>query len=201
MPPIRSFLTRLTRPTISSKWDLVRYVLLVNMFGLVAALAIDGTQQLLFFTTWAAALRSWAVTIAAVTVIATPVATMFARAQWELQHAKDALEELSRTDPLTGMPNRRALMEASEAPTPQTMVLVIADVDRFKAVNDTLQTVGRIMTQHLARYGLVGRLGGEEFALIRRRLLGHLLDALASVENAAVSIEADLVRPLKITFA
>ena len=116
---------------------LVRYVLLVNMFGLVAALAIDVTQQLLFFTTWAAALRSWAVTIAAVTVIATPVATMFARAQWELQHAKDALEELSRTDPLTGMPNRRALMEASEAPTPQTMVLVIADVDRFKAVNDT----------------------------------------------------------------
>ena len=55
------------------------------------------------------------------------------------------------------------------------MVLVIADVDRFKTVNDTyghragdavLQTVGRIMTQHLARYGLVGRLGGEEFALI-----------------------------------
>ena len=28
-------------------------------------------------------------------------------------------------------------MEASEAPTSQTMVLVIADVDRFKAVNDT----------------------------------------------------------------
>ena len=75
MPPVRSFLTRLTRPTISSRRDLVRYVLLVNMFGLVAAFAIDITQQLLFFTTWAAALRSWAVTIAAVTVIATPVAT------------------------------------------------------------------------------------------------------------------------------
>ena len=208
MPPIRSFLTRLTRPTISSKWDLVRYVLLVNMFGLVAALAIDVTQQLLFFTTWAAALRSWAVTIAAVTVIATPVATMFARAQWELQHAKDALEELSRTDPLTGMPNRRALMEASEAPTPQTMVLVIADVDRFKAVNDTyghragdavLQTVGRIMTQHLARYGLVGRLGGEEFALISstsspEQIIPALRDLVRAIEMTPFVISGGAVR-------
>jgi diguanylate cyclase (GGDEF)-like protein len=175
MSPVQSFLTRLTRPTISSRRDLVRYVVFVTVFGLVAALAIDVAQQLVFFTTWATAFRSWAVTVAAVTVIATPVATIFARAQWELQRAKDVLEDLSRTDPLTGLPNRRALMEASEAPTPQTMVLVIADVDRFKAVNDTyghragdavLQAVGRIMTQHLAGFGLVGRLGGEEFALI-----------------------------------
>jgi diguanylate cyclase (GGDEF)-like protein len=175
MSPLRSFLTRLTRPTIASRRDLIRYVVFVTVFGLVAALAIDIAQQLMFFTTWATAFRSWAVTVVAVTVIATPVATVFARAQWELQRAKDALEELSRTDPLTGLPNRRALMEASEAPAPQTMVLVIADVDRFKAVNDTyghragdavLQTVGGIMTRHLAGYGLVGRLGGEEFALI-----------------------------------
>ena len=62
-----------------------------------------------------------------------------------------------------GAANRRALMEASQAPTSHTMVLVIADVDRFKAVNHTyghragdavLQTVGRIMTQDLAGYGL-----------------------------------------------
>ena len=140
--------------------------------------------------------RTWAATIAAVTVIATPVAIVFARAQWELQRAKDALEDLSRTDPLTGLPNRRALMEASEAPTSHTMVLVIADVDRFKAVNDTyghragdavLQTVGRIMTQHLARYGLVGRLGGEEFALISsnaspEQIIPALRDLLHAIE-------------------
>jgi diguanylate cyclase (GGDEF)-like protein len=66
-------------------------------------------------------------------------------------------------------------MEASEDSSARTMVLVIADVDRFKIVNDTyghrvgdvvLQTVGPIMTSHLAKFGLVGRLGGEEFALI-----------------------------------
>ena len=141
--------------------------------------------------------RTWAVTIAAVTAIATPVAIVFARAQWELQRAKDALEDLSRTDPLTGLPNRRALMEASEAPTSHTMVLVIADVDRFKAVNDTyghragdavLKTVGRIMTQHLAGYGLVGRLGGEEFALISsnaspEQIIPALRDLLHAIET------------------
>lgn len=89
---------------IASRRDLVRCVVFVTVFGLVAALAVDVTQQLVFFTTWAAALRSWAVTIVAVTVIATPVATVFARAQWDLQRAKNALEEISRTDPLTGYP-------------------------------------------------------------------------------------------------
>jgi diguanylate cyclase (GGDEF)-like protein len=181
-------------PTISSTRELVRYVVLVTVFGLAAALALDVTQQLLFFTTWAAALRSWALTVIAVAGIATPVAVMFARAQWELQSAKKALEDLSRTDPLTGLPNRRALMEASEAPTLQTMVLVIADVDRFKAVNDTyghragdavLQAVGRIMTAHLAGYGLVGRLGGEEFALISTNAsLAQIVPALGDLLRA-----------------
>jgi hypothetical protein len=81
MSPVRSFLTRLTRPRIASRRDLIRYVAFVTVFGLVAALAINVVQQLVFFTTWATALRSWAVTVAAVTVIATPVAIVFARAQ------------------------------------------------------------------------------------------------------------------------
>lgn len=175
MSHLRTVLTRLTMPTIATRWQFVRYVLLVNAFALLVAFAIDITQQLVFFTSWDAAMRSWALTFVAVVVIATPVAAVFARAQRDVQSAKKALEDLSRTDPLTELPNRRALMEAGERSSAQTMVLVIADIDRFKAVNDTyghragdavLQTVGRIMTAHLATYGLVGRLGGEEFALI-----------------------------------
>jgi diguanylate cyclase (GGDEF)-like protein len=194
MSRLRSFLNRLTMPTISSKKEFVRYVLLVNAFGLVVAFAIDITQQLLFFTTWAAALRSWALTFVAVAAIATPVAMVFARAQRDVQSAKRALEDLSRTDPLTGLPNRRALTEAGEAPRSQAMVLVIADVDRFKAVNDTyghragdavLQTVGQIMTTHLAEYGLVGRLGGEEFALISSNAsLEQIVTALGALLRA-----------------
>ena len=51
MSPVRSFLTRLTRPTIASRRDLIRYVVFVTVFGLAAALAIDIAQQLMFFTT------------------------------------------------------------------------------------------------------------------------------------------------------
>jgi diguanylate cyclase (GGDEF)-like protein len=173
------------------------------------AFAIDITQQLIFFTTWAAVLRSWALTFGAVIVIATPVAVVFARAQRDVQSAKKALEDLSRTDPLTELPNRRALMEAGEASTSQTMmVLVIADIDRFKAVNDTyghragdavLQTIGRIMTAHLASYGLVGRLGGEEFALIAsnaalEQILPALGDLLRAIETTPFVTPGGVVR-------
>ncbi len=99
-------------------------------------------------------------------------------------------------------------MEASEAPTPQTMVLVIADVDRFKAVNDTcghragdavLQAVGRIMTQRLAGYGLVGRLGGEEFALISsnaslEQIIPALHDLLLVIETTPFVTPGGAVR-------
>jgi len=162
-------------PTITNSSEFVRYVLLVNVFALLIALAVDVTQQLLFFTGWSVALRSWALTVLVVAVIATPVAMVFARAQRDLQLAKRTLEKISRTDQLTGLANRRALMEAGEQSSSQEMVLVIADMDHFKVVNDThghragdavLQAVAEIMTRHLAGTGLVGRLGGEEFALV-----------------------------------
>jgi diguanylate cyclase (GGDEF)-like protein len=149
--------------------------LLVNLFALIVALSVDLTTQLVFFTSWAALVRTFATTVATVAVIATPVALVFGRAQRELQIAKRRLEEISRTDPLTGLPKRWALLEASEAPALQTMVLVIVDIDRFKLVNDkhghrtsdlVLQMIGNTMATHLSDFGLVGRLGSEEFALI-----------------------------------
>jgi diguanylate cyclase (GGDEF)-like protein len=81
----------------------------------------------------------------------------------------------ARHDVLTGLPNRRFLMETSETLGSHPMVFAIVDIDHFKIVNDTnghrigdvvLQTVGALMATHLAAYGMVGRLGGEEFALI-----------------------------------
>jgi diguanylate cyclase (GGDEF)-like protein len=198
MPHNRSLLQRLAKPKIRTTRELVRYVLLVNLFALLIALAIDVTQQLMFFQTWAGALRSWALTVFAAGIIATPVALAFGVAQRDLQLAKSALEEMSRTDPLTGLPNRRALMEAGEASVSQTMVLVITDIDYFKAVNDdyghkvgdiVLQTISRIMADHLNELGLVGRLGGEEFALICSDV---------SIERVIVAV-GDLLNKLQST--
>ncbi len=55
------------------------------------------------------------------------------------------------------------------------MALVIADIDRFKTVNDThghlagdevIKMVGQAMQSELSAFGRVGRIGGEEFALV-----------------------------------
>jgi diguanylate cyclase (GGDEF)-like protein len=199
---------KLTMPAITNSRELVRYVLLVNLFALFIALSVDLTTQLVFFTSWAAVVRTCVITVVTVGVIATPVALVFGRAQRELQAAKRRLEEISRTDPLTGLPNRRALLEASEAPAPQTMVLVIADIDQFKFVNDrhghrtgdlVLQMIGNTMAAHLSDYGLVGRLGGEEFALISsttpvERIVAVIGDLLRAVERTPIITPAGAVQ-------
>jgi diguanylate cyclase (GGDEF)-like protein len=204
---MRRFLRSLLRPSITDNRDLRRYVGVLTVSAIIIALAIDTTNQLLFFTGWNAAFRSWFLTVFAVVVIAVPAGFIFGRAQRDLYRTKQDLEKLSRTDPLTGLPNRRALIEASEAPEPRTMVLVIADIDRFKNINDTyghrigdtvLQTVGAIMTAHLAGYGLVGRLGGEEFALISSdvsvdRIVPALWDFLHAIARTPIVVPGAVV--------
>jgi diguanylate cyclase (GGDEF)-like protein len=81
----------------------------------------------------------------------------------------------AKHDVLTGLPNRRYLWEVGQASASHPMVFAIVDIDHFKVVNDTyghqagdavLQMISRLMTANLAEYGMIGRLGGEEFALI-----------------------------------
>ena len=86
--------------------------------------------------------------------------------------------ELANTDPLTGLPNRRAFMHRMEEELDRArrekfpLSVVLADVDHFKDINDTYghqigdlvlqQFVGQLKTS--ARpYDFPGRYGGEEF--------------------------------------
>ncbi|WP_322965689.1 sensor domain-containing diguanylate cyclase [Sphingomonas fuzhouensis] len=81
---------------------------------------------------------------------------------------------LADTDPLTGLFNRRAFLEQAIGRSgPQTLIL--ADIDHFKRINDTLghdegDEVLRIFTRTLGEAVgldmLVARIGGEEFALL-----------------------------------
>ncbi|WP_432575104.1 diguanylate cyclase domain-containing protein, partial [Kineococcus sp. SYSU DK005] len=91
--------------------------------------------------------------------------------------------ELAHTDHLTGLPNRRALLEAlAEACAGDgAAVLVLVDLDGFKQVNDTLgHHAGDVLLQEVAARlravlpasgpvtGLPARLGGDEFAVLLR---------------------------------
>jgi len=166
------------RPTIRNERELVRYVALVTAFALVFALAVDVVNQLALFENWARCLWSWSVTAVVCLVVAAPIAYSIGYSHLELFRAKELAEELGRTDSLTGLSNRRALIEDAESSLAEVLALVIFDIDRFKSVNDAyghlvgdaaLRAVGRMMQEELGALGLVARIGGEEFALLTSR--------------------------------
>ena len=93
---------------------------------------------------------------------------------------KERLEYLSRTDPLTGLLNRRVFYEeldrrlAYTARTGRNGVLCYVDLDNFKCANDihghqhgdsALKAIARLLEENCRVNDLVARLGGDEFAL------------------------------------
>ena len=76
---------------------------------------------------------------------------------------------------MTGLCNRRAFYEAARSFDGGLLALVLADIDRFKRINDSyghaagdevIKAVAARMQAELGDLGAVARLGGEEFALI-----------------------------------
>ncbi len=101
--------------------------------------------------------------------------------QIKLEEENDALVQDSLKEHLTGLINRRGFdqMLASElsraARTQEPMVLIMADIDHFKAFNDdfghvagdaALRRVAQALKGQARDYDLVARYGGEEFAAI-----------------------------------
>ena len=171
----RDFLGQFLSPVIRDNRELARFTIRITLFALAIALSIDVVQQLAFFVDWLTCLRTWAITVATSLVISVPISYAFGKAHFELYRAKLAADALSRTDSLTDLPNRRALIEMTEASLPRALALAIFDIDRFKAVNDTyghltgdaaIRCVARMMAEDLGTLGYVARVGGEEFALL-----------------------------------
>lgn len=101
--------------------------------------------------------------------------------QAQLVQAREALRFEAMHDALTGLLNRRALLsllgnEMSRASrTGNPLSIIMADLDRFKAINDcyghatgdaVLREAAQRMKSGVRAYDSVGRIGGEEFMLI-----------------------------------
>jgi diguanylate cyclase (GGDEF)-like protein len=111
-------------------------------------------------------------------VVALPLAIVLQRS---LRHA--SLAAAARTDAKTGLLNagawqREAAVEITRAAAQTPLAVAIADIDHFKAVNDThghlagdavLAAVSAAMRDLLRDFDLCGRFGGEEFALLLPR--------------------------------
>lgn len=109
------------------------------------------------------------------------VARISDRYQDMLRDLNLALREASLRDTLTGLANRRMLMERLREEEQrsqrggQPFVLVMVDVDHFKQVNDTwghdvgdqvLSRIASVLQESMRGYDLCGRWGGEEFLLL-----------------------------------
>ena len=126
----------------------------------------------------------WAAGFAAAMLFAAVLGTgwrMKTRSARALAIAKRRVEELARTDPLTGLANRRHAIERlqDEARRAQRghapFALVLADIDYFKRVNDThghacgdyvLARFADVATACVRALDVTARWGGEEFLLI-----------------------------------
>lgn len=110
-------------------------------------------------------------------------------------HDKVRFRDLSRTDPLTQLANRRHFDERLEEwlAIPEPVTLLMADVDHFKAFNDTLghpagdrclQRVGQALSAFEGNGDVFcARYGGEEFVLLLR---GQSEAAVASLADRIV---------------
>ncbi len=118
------------------------------------------------------------------------------------------LAKLASTDPLTGLSNRSAIVEAfyhrASHNTKTKLAMVFIDIDNFKAVNDNLgHQVGDKLLVTLANKlngyspigAQVGRLGGDEFVLLhtytQKRMLTHLCDQLLTTVISEINSSLD----------
>ncbi len=125
-----------------------------------------------------------------------------------IKEAERAMERLARVDGLTGLANRMAfderlgpaLARARRAAAPAALLYL--DLDRFKAINDTLgHAAGDAVLREFARRlracvregDLVARLGGDEFAVFIEGA-----GPLASAEAIAGKLLREMGRPIEL---
>ena len=119
------------------------------------------------------------------------------------------MTRIAMTDSMTGLKNRRAFFEAVEASAEGALLVI--DIDHFKAVNDRYgHTAGDAvivaMTDHLKRNirssDLLGRIGGEEFALYLFGADSQQIDAIgARICQGFVLYNDQVPAPIKVTMS
>lgn len=114
-------------------------------------------------------------------VISTTDITRMKQTEFALREAQVELEQLAMTDELTETPNRRHFLQQLEREYERAKryahptCLIMLDLDHFKSINDrfghpagdeVLRHFADLLSAHLRSEDIIGRLGGEEFAIL-----------------------------------
>ena len=121
---------------------------------------------------------------------------------------EDRIGRMAYRDPVTDLPNRRALVQrleelaATHRGSGRRFAVLFLDLDRFKHINDTLghslgdellQHIGARLAQCCDREGLISRFGGDEFVMV---LFG--LEDEAASHGVAERLLATVERPFEL---
>ncbi len=127
--------------------------------------------------------------------------------------AEEEIKQLAFFDPLTGLPNRRLLMDrlqhafTSSARSDREGAVLFIDLDNFKDINDTLgHDIGDLLLQQTAqrlesciREGdTVARMGGDEFVVMLEDLSKQHIEAATQTETVGKKILAALNQPYQL---
>jgi len=136
------------------------------------------------------------------------VATMLDITQRKATEAK--LEHLAYHDPLTGLANRRLLIDrlqhSLQAKSRSNLygAVLFLDLDDFKTINDSsghgkgdllLQVVAKRLAQSIRKGDTLARYGGDEFVLLLEELSDNIRETAIEVQMIATKILADLRAP------
>jgi diguanylate cyclase (GGDEF)-like protein len=131
-----------------------------------------------------------------------------------LMKAHDEIRSLAFYDPLTGLPNRRLLLDrlrktlAASARSRRLCALLFLDLDDFKTLNDTLgHQIGDLLLQEVAQRisatireaDTVARLGGDEFVVMLEELGDVPEVAAAHAKSIARKIRNAIGQPYLLT--
>lgn len=92
-----------------------------------------------------------------------------------LAQENEGLSNQTKLDALTGVGNRRVLEGYQNRQIKKGTAVLMCDLDHFKRINDTkghpfgdqvLQTIAKLLRDHLDRHDLLCRYGGEEFCVV-----------------------------------
>jgi two-component system cell cycle response regulator len=136
----------------------------------------------------------------------------------DLSASNRTLQEAAYADPLTGLPNRRHILErlreewASATRKEHSLACMVVDIDHFKTVNDShghdvgdlvLQEIAAILRSSVRGHDFVGRLGGEEFVILCPKIdrKGAWQCAERLRRNVEVRVAATPSGPCRVTIS